>query len=747
MWFALPFGAGCLLCQYLLPDGWRMWAAAAALALAVLFRKADKIAVTAAVGLAVGVLWFSGYAALYLAPAEALAGTEGVVGLEVLDYPVETGYGIRCTVRVPGLRGKAVYYGNASLRTLEPGDWVTGEVKCYSAQTLGGSESQYYASQGVFLRLYGRGTALVAAPEGGGWRYLPARLNRWLREAAGRLYTPQAAGLLTAMLTGDRDDLDEQGLCDLTESGLLHITAVSGLHCGFLIAMLSALLFRRQRLTAALGYPVLLFYVVMAGATPPAVRSCVMVGFFLLAPLAGRENDPPTSLSAALLLMLLGNPFAAASVSLQLSFASVTGLIVAAPKIQAGLDSLLPRKPKGFTGFLWRFFSGMLAASLGVMLLTAPLSAAYFEALPLVGPLANLLALWMAPALFCCGLALTALCGLFPALAPLAAAPEWMARYVLWVAGRLAKLPGHCVYFTGGAAVMWLLLVYTLLALCALSRGGRRQWATALALSAACLAAAKALPRAVVRSDALTAVAVDVGQGAATLLHSGQQTVLVDCGCLGAPRQAGEAVATAMDAYGWDRLDCVILTHYHEDHAGGLAALLARVDVDALLLPQLEHSAGQSALQRETLALAGRYGVAASYVERPTRATVGGAALTVYPPVAEGGVNEEGLTILCTCGDFDLLMTGDMNAAAERALVEAYELPDIEVLVAGHHGSKYSSSEELLAAVRPEAGIISVGENSFGHPAGEAMGRMAGFGMDLYRTDWQGNILIRVRGN
>ena len=132
------------------------------------------------------------------------------------------------------------------------------------------------------------------------------------------------------------------------------------------------------------------------------------------------------------------------------------------------------------------------------------------------------------------------------------------------------------------------------------------------------------------------------------------------------------------------------------------------------------------------------------YVDGPVRPALGQAELTVFPPVAEGNVNEEGLTVLCTAGDFDLLITGDMNAAAERSLVEAYPLPDIEVLLAGHHGSKYSTSEELLSAVTPEVGVISVGENRFGHPTQEAMGRMAAAGMDLYRTDWQGTVIIRI---
>ena len=362
----------------------------------------------------------------------------------------------------------------------------------------------------------------------------------------------------------------------------------------------------------------------------------------------------------------------------------------------------------------------------------------------MIFPVSNLLVLWMTPALFACALVGTVLCGVLPVLAPLAAVPDLLTRYVLWVAGVLAKIPGHGVAFTGPTVVLWLLLVYTLLGLCALSRDRTRKYAVAFVLAAACLTAAKALPRMVVRDDALTAVAVDVGQGASTLIHSGDRTALVDCGSLTSPRNAGVAVADAMDTYGWSKLDYVALTHYHADHAGGLAGLLARVKVDELLLPQLLDSEDQADLQREVLALAERYGIAVRYVEEPLETALGSGTLTVYPPVSKGDTNEEGLTILCAAGDFELLITGDMNSATEKKLIEAYELPDIEVLVAGHHGSKYSTSEELLTAVWPEVGVLSVGENSFGHPTEEAMGRMAAAGMTLYRTDWQGNILIRV---
>ena len=743
MWFALPFGAGCGLCQYLLPGFWRLWAALGVLVLGLacflLKGKKGRAARIAAAGCALGIVWFSGCEAACLTPAEALAGSSRVFEMELTDYPQETAAGGRCQVRIAGLRGRAVYYGDRSLLELEPGNRITAQTACYSASALAGEESGYYISRGVFLPVYGGELLAVSTGNAGGLRYLPARLSRWVGESARALYTRETAGLITALLTGERDGLEPQGYTDLSEAGLMHVTAVSGLHCGFLIALLRLLVFRRQRLTALLGYPALLFYMVMVGCTPSVVRSCVMVGFVLLAPLVGREGDTPTALSGALLVILLLNPFAVASVSLQLSFAAVAGLLLATPRLYGALVRLRPGK----AGKLWRFLSASVSASLGVMVTTAPLCAACFGTLSLAAPLANLMVLWMAPALFASALAATVLGGAFPPLAGLAVLPELLARYLLWAAGLLADIPGHSVHFIRPAAAFWLAGTYVLLALCLFLRGRQWKWGVAAAVSVLCLLLVKAGPRAQVASDRLTAVAVDVGQGAAMLFHSGNMTALVDCGSLSSARSAGQATAAAMDQYGWTRLDRVILTHYHDDHAGGLPWLLARVEVGELLLPQLLGSE-QEDLQREVLSLAAQYGTAVRYIESPWASALGEAVLTVYPPVAEGGVNEMGLTVLCSAGAWDFLITGDMNAATEKKLIDQYQLPDVEVLAAGHHGSRYSTSRELLEAVTPEVGIISVGQNRFGHPTQEAMDRMTDAGMEIRRTDEEGSILIQV---
>ena len=138
------------------------------------------------------------------------------------------------------------------------------------------------------------------------------------------------------------------------------------------------------------------------------------------------------------------------------------------------------------------------------------------------------------------------------------------------------------------------------------------------------------------------------------------------------------------------------------------------------------------------------HGADIRYVREETVLPLGESGLTVYPPGEVAGDNEQCLAILCTYGDYDLLITGDMNMAAERQLIAEYNLPDIEALVVGHHGSKSSTSEELLEAVTPEVGIISVGDNSYGHPTEDALRRLVLADVDICRTDKQGTVHLSV---
>ena len=746
--FCFAFAAGVFGAQYLLP-AWLLPYAAAGFALlgalwaAALWKDWRRRALLIAAGLSLALLYDYVCVRVVQEPFEALFGATETLTLELADYPSATDYGSRAEVRVldRGLRGKAIYYGGAELLDLTPGTRLTARAEVRSAATIRENEVTAFTSRGVFALLYARGEAEIGS--GGAvspLRYLPQRLARRMQETVAAAFPERTAPLLRAILLGDRYELSEEDGTYLSEAGLYHVTAVSGLHCAFLVSLLGFLIGRhREKLLSAAALPLLALYALTVGLTPSVVRACVMLAMTLIAPLFDRENDGPTSLSLALFLILLRNPFAAKSVSLQLSFAAMAGLVWLTPRLY---ESACKRWSGRRMGAAAWFVLASLSATAGALVFTVPLSAYYFNILVLIAPLSNLLCLWAASLTFASGL-ITVLLGFLclPAASLAAYLPHCGALYLLTAAKWLAKLPYHAVYFSNSYLRLWLAYVYALFAVCCFARRGRLRYAAAGVLAAATLALTLWLNAGPMRGGALHIVALDVGQGQSVALFSKGAAALIDCGST-SYGSAGGVTADYLRSAGVNTLDCVVLSHYHADHCNGLAALLARCKVARLVLPDIEDGDEQRA---SVLALAERHGVPVTFVRETERIALGDAVLTVYPPVAEGEMNEQGLTALCSAGNFDALFTGDMDADTEYRLIAAYPLPDIEVLMVGHHGSRYSTGSDLLAEVKPETGIVSCeAGNSYGHPHAEALRRLADAGVEVYRTDWQGNIHITV---
>ena len=309
------------------------------------------------------------------------------------------------------------------------------------------------------------------------------------------------------------------------------------------------------------------------------------------------------------------------------------------------------------------------------------------------------------------------------------------------MADALAALPFAALSTQSVYLKLWLALVYALLLLYLLGRGEKKRPLVPLGLGTAGLCAALVFQAASHTAGRLTVSVLDVGQGLSVALLSGGRAALVDCGGTGADNP-GDTAADYFQSLGLSRIDLVVLTHYHEDHAGGIPELLERLEVGLLVLPDVEED---DPLRREITALAEEKGIETLFLAEDADVTFGESALRIYAPLGSGGANEEGLSVLCTAGDFDGLITGDMNDTVEKRLVKYGSLPDLELLVAGHHGSKYATSEELLLATRPELAVISVGYNTYGHPAPETERPLAAAGCAIYRTDWSGTVTITAK--
>ena len=738
--FTGSFSLGIFLSQYLLSAVWLLPCAVGAFLFScgrlVVPGDWGRRLLLAGVDISLAFGWNWLYMRQVQRPMEALADTEHVLTMTLCDYAVPTDYGAKATVRAEGLPGKLAYYGGAELLELRPGQSVRALVRLGSAARIRDDDITTFTSKGVFLLAYQRETLEIgeeAAPFG--W---PVRLGHAMQEKIGELYRGDTAGFLTAILTGDKAGLSEQASWNLSEAGLFHILAVSGMHCSFLLTLVRLLTGRhRRRLLAGVTVVLLVFYALLTGGSPSVVRACVMLIFLLAAPLLGRESDGPTSLLSALFFILLENPFAAASISLQLSFGAVAGILWLTPKLHRLL--LGDRKH----GKYFRFLAAGCSTTLGALVFTVPLSAYYFGTLVLISPVSNLLCLWAASLVFILGLVSVLLGFLCTPLGMLVGiVPALLTRYILAAARLLESIPYHAVYFANPYLKYWLAFLYLLFtAAYLLGPKGRRKYVLAACCGALTLTVTVWLGAERFQSD-LDAVVLDVGQGQSVLLSSQSSFALVDCGSGNSWYDAGQTAVHQLRSLGCWRLDYLILTHFDSDHINGAVSVLQHVSVGTLLVPEPTDITDAYLAVTEA---AKERGTKIRTLETMANIPLGAAICTVYPPT--GGVedNERGLAILISVGEEDLLITGDMNAAAERRLLTAYELPDLEYLVAGHHGSKFSTTDDLLDALDPETALISVGSNSYGHPAEETLRRLAEHGCTVYRTDLHGDIHLSIQ--
>jgi competence protein ComEC len=751
---ALSFAAAVLASQYLPRGQWLYWGAAILAALAFLgflFKAGLRLRLFLILpALAAGLLWPVVHRQLALAPALQLDGTTASVEAVVTDNPTPTEYGSKVFVRILPAAGapdrpvKALLYTYGQPPEVTAGSAIRFAAKFRLADTMYGEETRSYYADGIYLIAHSRDTIELtdgtASP-----LYLPARLAGDISAVIDKIFPPDLTGFMRALLLGDTTQLSRDPALStaLKTTGTWHIVSVSGMNIAFLTGLLGVLI-RKKRMLSVIAIPVIFFFMAVVGFTPSVTRAGLMQFFVLLAPLVRRESDALTSLSAALLILLLINPFAAGSAGLQLSFAATLGILLLTERIYTAAEERLARSMLyRFRPLqrLTRFLIGGAATTLGALVFTVPLTALHFGTVSLIAPLSNILLLWAVSLAFYAGAAAVAIGFKYaPAgvlTAHIAALPV---RILTAAAGWLSGIPFASVYTQNMGVVIWLVFVYLALLTALLLRLRPRRLLIPSCSGILLLCLMLLLTSAFGFRKALTVTVLDVGQGQCVVIEDGAYTAVVDCGSLN--KDAGDALTGYLQSAGRLRIDLLILTHYHEDHAGDVPEILERMPVLAVALP--DPSIDEGPLRAAILSLADTNSTELIVVDETLRITAGNLIIQLYAPLGSTGENERGLAVLCRSGTYDALITGDMSATGERRLLESALLPDIELLVVGHHGSKHSTSEELLTALRPEIAVISVGYNSYGHPSDETLQKLEDRDIDVYRTDKFGNITIKA---
>ena len=742
MWFTMGFGAACAFCAY-------CWVTAELLIPAAVFaglflvlilggrwKACLKPVAVLALGIAAGLFWFQTYSTVYLSHTSGLDGAMAEVTARCTDYSYETDYG--CAVEgflyLDGKPYRGKFYVNAPV-DMEPGDVLKGKFKLRLTTADAAEGATFHQGKGIFILAYQRDDVeLLKVAEKPYWAY-PAMLRQTLKDTIDAAFPEDTSAFAKALLLGDRTGIDYETNTDFKVSGIMHIIAVSGLHVTILFTLINLLCLKRRWLVALIGLPTLLLFATVAGFSPSVVRACIMQGLMILAMLMGKDYDGPTELAFASLVMLVVNPLVITAVGFQLSVGCVAGIFLFQKKIYDWLYETIYNREHPRFKKLKRWFASSVAVTLSAMSLTTPLSAYYFGVVSLVGILVNLLVLWVISFLFY-GIMLVCLLTAFaPAVATLVAGIiSWPVRYVLWISGVFGSIPLAAVYTRSVYIVAWLVFCYLLLAVFMLSKQKRPGLLVGCAVFGLCLSLAASWLEPFTDSCRLTVL--DVGQGQSVIWQSEGKTYLIDCGG-DYDADAADLAAETLLSQGISRIDGLILTHFDRDHAGGAANFLTRIPADMIILPDYEDRTGLRA-QLE-----------AEYPERifPVREDIalsyGTTQISVFAPVVPDSDNESSLAVLFEHENCDILITGDRSAFGERLLLKTGLVPEVDVLVAGHHGSANSTCDELLDAVNPKIVAISVGDNSYGHPADSVLDRLQNRGCIVYRTDIHGNIILR----
>lgn len=738
MWFALGFGGACFLGTSIF---WGQKLLPLTLYFAVIrvicfglskINNLFRISAVITLGVAAGLCWFMGFRQLYLEPVSALDGETVSLSVTAADYSEDTDYGVsvEAFVSLNGVPYRARVYMNQHSE-VAPGDKIEGLFRFRLTTPGGKKESSYYQGNGSYLVASLKGNAQIIPGEKMPIWCAPAYVSGHIRNALERLFPEDTMAFAKALLLGDTSDLSYSEDTALKISGIRHIVAVSGLHVSVVFAVILFLFRRRRWLTFFVSVPALFFFAAMTGFTPSVTRACLMSILMALSMAIYEEYDGLTSLSLACLIMMAVNPFVIYSVSFQLSVSSVAGIMLFSSPVYCWIRKHLPKaSPKSWRGRFFAWIAGSFSVTISASIATTPISAYYFGTVSLIGMFTNLLTIWIVGFLFC-GIAFV---GAFGAVLPnlcgsIAWVISWPIRYVLSIAKLMASIPFAAIYTQSQYVVIWLVFVYFLLLLCFILK--RRGVPLLIGAGLASLAAVMVLSIVVPRQDQLRLTVLDVGEGQSILLQSAGEYIMIDCGGDSDTRAADEAAQTLL-SQGIFRLDGMAVTHYDRDHVGAVENLLTRIPVDRFYLPSMEGK-GLNCPQEQV-----------TKITKTASIPFGNGKITFFPSESQKADNENCMCILFESEECDILITGDRGRSGEKQLISQNSLPDVDVLIAGHHGSKNSTTQQLLQAVKPETVIISVGSgNTYGHPAQELLDRLAEYGCSVYRTDLQGSVLIR----
>lgn len=577
-------------------------------------------------------------------------------------------------------------------------------------------------------------------------RRLLWRVRNYCSYIYGVYLNDKDASLARAMVLGEKSSIDSEIRQLYRRNGIAHLIAISGLH----IAMLGGTLYHIVRrclgsymISAFIGSTFIIMYGIMTGLSGATLRAMIMLIVALGADVMGRRYDAVTSISLALLVMLVNNPLQLGQAGFLLSFGAVIGIACVFPAINELYKDHLPKAAsKAVDG---------LCVSVSVQLVISPILLYYFYEIPVYSILINIIVVPLMSVLLAVLITLGTIGGLnYHAAIAVAYPATWIFRLYEILCKLTEKLPGHTLCL-GRPGHVWMLVYYILLALGILLLYRKRLRYSLMAAALWCM-----LWTVFLVPGKLKICMFDVGQGDGIYIRTpDRQNILIDGGSSSKSKIGTYILSNGIKYHGAGTIDYMIITHSDKDHYSGALELLESSDICVvnLVLPAISNpDDAYKALEVAAL----NKGCRLHYIGRGDRLVVGEVSFTCLNPDRRmyADKNEGSIVFWLQYESFDMLFTGDIDSVVEDELIRNEMLATsletgnrMEVLKVAHHGSKTSSSETFLRYMDFDTALVSVADrNRYGHPAPETLERLEAFCEQIYLTKESGAITIETDG-
>lgn len=648
--------------------------------------------------------------------------------------------------------------------------WVRVKLKDFEEPTNEGqfNARAYYTSDGINYQGIFNKTVNITPCEG----TLKASLLNIadsIKNVYVNTFTQKNAGTMRAIVLGDRSVLDDEIKELYKKNGISHILAISALH----ITMVGMLVYRMLKKiisviqAAVLSSVIMLFYLYITGNSVSAGRAVIMILVFMLADVLGRTSDGANTLGLAVVILIIRNPYCISNAGFLMSFLAMAGIIFVKPIFSNEETIMLFFRKKKIVSltemFIYHNIIDMLITGLCVQITTLPVVLSMSGQIAIISLLLNIVVIPLMSVIMVSGI-LTGIMGLISMKAAIwtAGAGEYILDLYSWLCEKASGSSG-AVIVTGHppekAVVLYyvFLIVWCVIYYMKVFSGISGKYRNVLPVILYLIITIQ------LRYDTGCSMKIsmlDVGQGDSIVLQTSDGfNALFDGGSTSKKNIGRYRIYTYLKYAGVRSLDYVFVSHPDKDHISGIYELIDMCDntfeIKNIVLPHINDT-DETLL--EIRKMADRVGINVLYACRGDALSAGNLSISCVHPCKNynyESANDYSAVYLISFGKFSMLMTGDAESKAEKCLiqdarksdsvVDLQKLSGINVLKAGHHGSRGASSENFLRFVKPETALISCGvDNSYGHPHNETLQRLKEAGTKVYRTDDRGEIMVRV---